>query len=243
VALNDAAAICEVDSFVAAIANYNRSLDDTPYGGGLPPNLDALKAAVVDNLDLMMEIAVETKLHDPERLRTWDQGHAQATVAANELLGKLRGRARREEVMGDTGPSLAASKMHPWVWQPAVTQWDAGHRRDAVHRASVSVFDTELPSKVNRGNMKTLDLVGHVFNVSDPGPGEVRLRIPGYSKGTPEWTDAHKGARDIGLGCVAAIRNITTHSLDEPTQQVALEALAVLSFFARRVDDAVPQWG
>jgi hypothetical protein len=91
--------------------------------------------------------------------------------------------------------------------------------------------------------MKTLDLVGHVFNADDPRPGDVRLRIPGFEKGTPEWTDAHTGTRNLGLGSVAAIRNLTTHGLDEPSESAALEALAVLSFFARTVDDATVEHG
>jgi hypothetical protein len=34
-----------------------------------------------------------------------------------------------------------------------------------------------------------------------------------------------------------------THGLDEPTEPVALEALAALSFMARRIDDAVREGG
>jgi hypothetical protein len=241
--MNDEQAIAEVQVFKSAVFAYKAAMDRVPYGDGLPPNLDDLTAQVVANLDLVMEIAEKAGLHDPERIRSWNQGHSLATNAIGELLGILGGRARREEVMGTVGPSLSASRMHPWVWQPATAQWDVGHRRDAVQRASTSVFDMELPSKAGRTDMKTLDLVGHVFNVDPPGPGDVRLRLPGFVRGTPEWIDAHKGARDFGLGCVAAIRNLITHSLDEPTEPVALEALGALSFFARRVDDAVVERG
>jgi len=145
------------------------------------------------------------------------------------LLGALTKQERIEAIRGPRGPKLAAARMHPWVWQPAAKAWDAGHRRDAIQRASTSVFDTELRSKVGRFQVKTLDLVGHVFSDQDPKPGDVRLRIPGYVKGTPEWTDAHTGTRDLGLGCVRAIRNLTTHGLDEPNEPVALEALPPIS--------------
>jgi hypothetical protein len=241
--MNDAHAMAEVEGFRTAVFAYKARLDSVPNGRGLPPDLEAYSNKVVENIDLVMEIAERVHLHDPERLRSWKQGHSMATDAAGELLGILGGRARREEVLGPVGPSLSATRMHPWVWQPATAQWDVGHRRDAVQRASTSVFDMELPSKVGRTDMRTLDLVGHVFNVDPPGPGDVRLRLPGFVKGTPEWIDAHKGARDFGLGCVAAIRNLITHSLDEPTEPVALEALGALSFFARRVDDAVVEKG
>jgi hypothetical protein len=56
----------------------------------------------------------------------------EAVNAANELLGIVNGRQRWEDVFGPSGPSLVASRMHPWVWQPAAKQWDSGHRRDAI---------------------------------------------------------------------------------------------------------------
>jgi hypothetical protein len=71
----------------------------------------------------------------------------------------------------------------------------------------------------------------------------VRLRLPGYIPDTREWTDLYEGLRDFGRGCYRAIRNLTTHDLDEPTVPVALEALASLSFLARRIDDAVREDG
>jgi Protein of unknown function (Hypoth_ymh) len=103
---------------------------------------------------------------------------------------------------------------------------------------ATAVFDTELRSKVDRYDMKTLDLVGHVFDVSNPKPGDVRLRFARHTKGTPEWNDAHAGIRDFGKGCVAAIRNVFTHGLHEPEPADALEALAALSFLARRIEEA-----
>jgi hypothetical protein len=87
------------------------------------------------------------------------------------------------------------------------------------------------------------DLIGHVFDPREPGPGEVRLRIPGYPPGTREWIDLYEGLREFGKGCYRVIRNLTTHDLNEPNAPVALEALASLSFFARRVDDALREDG
>jgi hypothetical protein len=40
------------------------------------------------------------------------------------------------------------------------------------------------------------------------------------------------------VGCFAAIRNIASHTLDEPPEQEALERLAALSVFARMIDEA-----
>jgi hypothetical protein len=132
--MNEGHAITEVEGFRAAVFADQAAMDAVPYGYGLPANLESLKSVVVSNLDLVVEIAEAAKLHDPGRLRSWSQGNAPATDAAGELLGILNGRARRDQVLAPTGPSLDAARMHPWVWHPATARWDVGHRRDAVQR-------------------------------------------------------------------------------------------------------------
>jgi len=118
-----------------------------------------------------------------EHLRS---GQDQAIVdACDVLLGALDRQQDIAAIVGPTGPELAASQLHEWVWSAAAKQWDDGHRRDAIQRACTTVFDQELRSKVQRYDMKTSDLLGLVFNVNEPRSGEVRLRIPGFDKGTP----------------------------------------------------------
>jgi hypothetical protein len=205
----------------------------------------AARSEVNLNRSVIEAIAEDFGSDYPVRIRNAlnDGPASQALMICQQLFGAITKVDRIKAIVGTPGPKLAAVGMHPWVWIPAAKQWDEGNRRDAIQRACTSVFDTELRSKANRYDMQTLDLVGHVFNITDPSPGDVRLRLPGYDKATPEWRDVHKGARDFGLGCVAAIRNLVTHGLDEPEQDTALEVLASLSLFARWVDDAEPEFG
>ncbi len=215
-----------------------------PLSRAMPASRATYKAAregIDEHLPVVLEIAVVARLQNPERLSNWngEVGACQHAIAAcDQLVGLLKAQVRRREVMAPDPPGLAAAQLHPWVYDVAVDQWVAGHRRDALQRAATNVFDRELRAKVGRHDMQAPDLVGHVFDVKDPAPSDVRLRIPGYIKGTPEWRDVHAGTRDFGKGCAQAIRNLYTHGLDEPNEVVAFEALAALSFLARRIDDA-----
>jgi Protein of unknown function (Hypoth_ymh) len=181
--MNHQEAATEVAMFRNAVHANTAAWEYADRTGDVEPvnHLD-LASQCSSRLPIVEAIAREVGLQQPERLRLWKilAERGEAVNAANELLGMVNGRERWGVVFGPSGPSLVASRMHPWVWQPAAKQWDAGHRRDAIQRAATQVFDTELRSKVSRYDMQPLDLVGHVFSDQDPGPGDVRLRIPGY---------------------------------------------------------------
>jgi hypothetical protein len=129
------------------------------------------------------------------------------------------------------------------VWGPAATLWDNGHRRAAVQAAASTLFDTEIPAKLERGQDTRggADLVGQAFSIKPPDATAARLRLPGYDKVLKEkdWVNAHEGAMHLGQGCAQLIRNLSSHGLTEPNEQEALEMLGALSLLARKVADAV----
>lgn len=57
--------------------------------------------------------------------------------------------AEARERMRPDAPVLAADQLHPWVWQPADSLWEAGNRQEAVHTAVRSV-NAHLQQKVGR---------------------------------------------------------------------------------------------
>ncbi len=128
--------------------------------------------------------------------------------------------------------------MHPWVWGVAASLWDDGYRREAVQAAATAVFDSHLPAKlgVPKG-VQPRDLA-NAFSTDPPTATQPRLRLPDYTPGDKDWTSAHDGAKFLGFACAAGVRNLTTHSVDQPVEQVALEALAALSLFSRWSDEA-----
>lgn len=205
---------------------------------------DALVAQMHNQLPLIEAIAREV---DPEVASTLREhlrrGHHGPIVdCCDLLLGTLNSASDIEAIVGPAGPRLAASQLHPWVWNAASEQWDASHRRDAIQRAATAVFDRELRAKVQIYDRQPLDLAG-LFHISDPAQGELRLRVPGFEVGTPEWRDIHTGTMELAKGAISSIRNLATHDLDEPEEAVALEQLAVLSVLARRIDEAAIEIG
>ena len=210
--MNDGEALVEVTGFRSALMTFKDAMHSQPYGTDRPANVDNLTAAVVSNLDLVVDIAGVAGLHDPDRLRTWNQTHNLCLDAVDELLGILRNRGRRDVVMGQTGPQLPAAEMHRWVWEEAAPRLSAGFHRDAVQAAATRIFDTELPRKLG---VQPVTKPANLFAAFSPdkaaGP---HLRFPDLDPGNPSWASFHQGVLLFGQACVATIRNPRTHQLE-----------------------------
>lgn len=196
---------------------------------------------IQEAVPLVERIAVAIDPRLGERLREPDGyiSHIKERDAARELRGAIVSRQEAAEILGPQGPQLAAAQLHPWVWTHAAQLWSDGHRRAAVQAAATAVFDSHVPAKLGRKrDLRGVDLMGQAFSTKPPEPDAPRLRLPGITPSTPEWTSAHEGAMKLGQGAAQAIRNLSTHDLAEPEEQAALEMLAVLSYVARLVDGA-----
>lgn len=149
---------------------------------------------------------------------------------------------RREEIadkLSPTGPTLAASALHPDVWQAAQSQWRHDHFGDAVRAASRSV-NAALQNKVGRRDVSEAPLVRESFSLDPPKPGSPRLRLM-ENDGSDTYRNLHLGAIAFGSGCFTAIRNVLSHAYGEaaePPEQLALEYLAAFSILARWIDAA-----
>jgi hypothetical protein len=228
-------ALEEVQAFFLDIVEYERELETDR----VTPNL---RTRIAQRLTLITDIAEASSLHDADRIRLWDSymRSSLARTAVEELSGILQGEDRRTQIFGLKGPKLQAARMHRWVWQAAAELWDGGHMREAVQAAATSVFDQQLPAKLgaSKGD-KPADLVSQAFSIDPPTPDKPRLRLPGFTKGDNDWKSAHEGAKFFGMGCAKAIRNVVSHTTDQPDEDEALESLAALSLLSRWIDDAV----
>jgi hypothetical protein len=72
--------------------------------------------------------------------------------------------------------------------------------------------------------------------VVESPPGKPRLRVS-CDPATETAQSRQRGALQLGLACVALIRNPASHEDKELDEQVALEQLATVSLFARVVDE------
>ncbi|MFC9948649.1 TIGR02391 family protein [Streptomyces pratensis] len=143
-----------------------------------------------------------------------------------------------EAFLQPISPTLGASTMHPWVWEPAKPLWAAGAHQEAVLAAARTV-NARLQQKLGRHDVSETDLVLQAFDLKDPHPGKPRLRVPGNDRSQPSWVSAQEGAKFFGVGCFRAIRNLAAHVENVSwSEQEALEYLAAFSAFARWVEAA-----
>ena len=168
----------------------------------------------------------------------WEWGSAQK--AAMQIVSVVKHRELREQILGPAvppGPSLAASRLHKWVWDAVKHLWDDGHYGPAVHEAAKAVeLQTQL--KIDRQDLDGKDLYAKAFTKDDPKPGAPRLRLQHVDqvKQPKRWKSAHEGAQHLGMACAQGVRNPRAHGAEGISEQEAIEQLAVLSVLARWVD-------
>lgn len=175
---------------------------------------------------------------------SWRLGPAHTQTI--RLIGLLKHEAGYRRML-DEGPTLAANRLHGWVWHAAINLWDGGHFKQAVNAAAAAV-EEQAQLKLDRGDLSGADLYTQAFKVDKIGvkPDGPRLRFPHLDeltsdgKRNQDWTSAHQGAMNFGQGCALGIRNLNAHGTGELPEQEALEYLAALSVLARWVDACEP---
>ena len=82
-----------------------------------------------------------------------------------------------QQIFGPAGPTLAASGLHPWVWNAVASLWDDGHYGPAVHEATKAVeLQTQL--KVDRRNLDGKDLYARSLLHKGPHTGGASAAVP-----------------------------------------------------------------
>jgi hypothetical protein len=159
----------------------------------------------------------------------------QARKAIADAIAILAQREELEEIIGQVGPRLSASELHPAIWNAAANLWDDGYFRQAVQTAA-SALEGMLQGIA--GPAVSGEKLAGLFSTSDPTQGSPRLRL--RDAGDPSartWTSAHEGAAALVRGAFQGVRNLVSHpGWPEPTSSEALEMLAVLSYVAHLVE-------
>lgn len=151
--------------------------------------------------------------------------HARALLEMDEEI---------REHLKPEGPIFSSENLHPVIWGPASLLWGDGHFRSAVQAASMAL-DRKMQDFVKRLDISGSDLVNQSFADSSPTLGKPRIRVP--NQGNDETTRSmQQGMRALGQACFSIARNISSHILDDLSEQEGLEQLAMLSLFARILD-------
>ncbi len=126
--------------------------------------------------------------------------------------------------------------LHSLITKAAQELWDDGHRREAINAAAIALLDAVR-------NQSGLQLDGHDLMARAFNPDNPRIVIADLR--TDNGRNLQRGTHFIAMGAVAAIRNPASHTLADHEEDQAREQLTVLSFIARRLDDARaarPEW-
>lgn len=180
----------------------------------------------------------------PERARAISSASDGQYLADNLRIAteQLRTLPEVERRLGPQGPRLAAARLHPVVWGACLSLWGTHHYRQAVSAAAQAV-NAHLQDKLERRDVSERDAVAQAFSIDEPREGQPRLRFPEFDRDVdPDtWESRHNGAKFLGMGLFAGIRNVLSHGdpSNELDPDLALEYLAALSVFARWVEEAV----
>ena len=242
---NPELALAKAQEFLAIVNHDWDEFRTRDYGGataelrGLLPLMRDIAERVQPRLVAEMEERPEPE-HDEDGNYVWPWGRVLA--AAETLVGVLRHARVREQILGPSGPALAAEGLHPWVWHAAVNLWDGGHYKQAVNAAAAAV-EKQTQVRLNREDISGTKLYTEAFAL-DAKPGDRRLRFGHLTEMTADgnrteaWKSAHEGAMNFGRGCAQGIRNMHAHGTGDLPEQEALEYLAALSVLARWVETA-----
>jgi len=235
-------ALEKVKEFVGLLADDEQAL----AAGNEPPSLgerlqlQPLIEQIAHEIDPISAASLGGR-YSPVRRAMDLEGAIEATV---RLIGILDGQDDYERIFGPVGPTLAANRLHAWVWSAAANLWDDGHYVAAVE-AAVKKVELQARQKLQASKRRSgADLFAQAFSLADPKPDTPRLRFQHIDRAEAQetWKSAHEGAMHLGMGCAKGIRNSLAHptedtsEIGEDEKQEALEQLAALSVLARWVD-------
>lgn len=160
-------------------------------------------------------------------------GEVRSTCAA--IKGRLESFQIDAEHNLERGrPEFGPTELHEIIWTAAAPFWTNHQYRVAVREAA-EALNIHWKTLLDRREVDDTVFWGQTLTTDPPQPGIPRLQWPGE--------DADKTVKSMraGLGNLAkglnlAIRNVTTHTRLELTEQEALEQLGSYSHLARLLD-------
>lgn len=163
------------------------------------------------------------------------------TTAAT-VRGRLRMMIAEAEAADESEiPAFAPSQLHPIVWAAAAAQWTTHQYRVAVREAS-EALTLHWKTLLDRNDVDDTVFWQQTLAPGEPEPGKPKLAWGGVP--TDKTTRSMRGGlgplaralNDFATGLNLTVRNVTTHTRDELTEQEAMERLAAYSYLARMLD-------
>lgn len=138
-------------------------------------------------------------------------------------------------------PAFSPALMHPVVWSGAAAHWTSHQYRVAVREAAEGLT-VHWKQRLGRNDVDDTVFWQQTLSPGDPELGRPKLRWPGDpgDKTTKSMRGGveplTKSLNNLATGLNLTVRNVTTHTRDELSEQEAMERLAAYSYLARLLD-------
>lgn len=163
------------------------------------------------------------------------------TTAAN-VRGRLQSMIDEAEAASESSvPGFAPSELHPLIWGAAAAHWTTHQYRVAIREAAEALTG-HWKTRLDRHDVDGTSFWQQTLSPGDPQPQRPKLVWPGDAsdKTTKSMRSGleplAKSLNQLATGFNLTIRNVTTHSRKEITEQEGMEVLAAYSYLARLLD-------
>lgn len=139
-------------------------------------------------------------------------------------------------------PGFAPSALHPVIWASAAAHWTTHQYRVAVREAAEGLT-VHWKQKLGRNDVDDTVFWQQTLSSGESTPGKPKLVWPGSTN--DKTTKSMRGGLEplakalnaLATGLNLTIRNVTTHTRTELSEQEAMERLAAYSYLARLLDE------
>ncbi|GIG29244.1 TIGR02391 family protein [Cellulomonas marina] len=157
------------------------------------------------------------------------------TTAAT-IRGRLRTMIDEAETAAASElPAFAPSQLHSTIWTAAAAHWTAHHYRVAVREAAEALTQ-DWKAKLGRNDVDDTVFWQQTLSAGDPTPERPKVRWPGDDPKDKTVKGIREGLNQLAVGLNLTIRNVTTHTRVDLSEQEGMERLAAYSYFARLLD-------
>lgn len=166
-------------------------------------------------------------------------------MTAANVKGRLDAMLIDARASVDSGlPSFAPAQLHPVIWSGAASHWTAHQYRVAV-RESAEGLTVHWKTKLERNDVDDTVFWQQTLSPGAPASGKPKLTWPGSADDKTAKSmrgglePLAKALNGFATGLNLTVRNVTTHTRDELTEQQAMERLSAYSFLAHLLDQCI----
>lgn len=163
------------------------------------------------------------------------------TTTAN-VKGRLDAMIADAESRSDSDlPTFAPAQFHPVVWAGASAHWTTHQYRVAVREASEGLT-VHWKERLRRSDVDDTVFWQQTLSPGAPEPGKPKLAWPGAAEDKTVKSmrgglePLAKALNALATGLNLTVRNVTTHTRSELSEQEAMERLAAYGYLARLLD-------